>query len=134
AEFCAQTAEFILSKGSRLYFADESRLLAKYLAKSLKRGKGNIFIVPKHDLVDHCDLIVVLGGDGTFLSIARLMKNRSIPVMGINMGQLGFLTEIKRSEAKQALDALLGGKTPVISDRALLEVTLTRGNKRVFQG
>ncbi len=91
-------------------------------------------IVPKEELVDHCDLIVVLGGDGTFLSIARLMKNHTIPVMGINMGQLGFLTEIKKHETIQTLGDIIDGIPPLIHERALLEVTLVRKDKVIFQG
>jgi NAD+ kinase len=79
-------------------------------------------------------LIVVVGGDGTYLSIARLMRDRSVPVMGINMGQLGFLTEIKRSEAHDILAEILCGKPAIISERALLEVTLARMGKIIFQG
>jgi NAD+ kinase len=62
------------------------------------------------------------------------MKNRSVPVMGVNMGQLGFLTEIKRTEAIETLGHLMAGKAPLISERALLEVTVTRKKKIVFQG
>jgi NAD+ kinase len=134
ATFAAQICEFILSQKCQIFFADESELLAKDLTRTLKGGKKSIRIVPKPELVDHCDLIVVLGGDGTYLSIARLMKNRSVPVMGINMGQLGFLTEIKREEAIDELQKILEGIPPTINERALLEVTLQRKNKLVFQG
>jgi NAD+ kinase len=134
ATFAAQISEFILSRGVQIYFADESALLAKDISRSLKASKKNIQIVKKTELVDCCDLIVVLGGDGTYLSIARLMKNRSVPVMGINMGQLGFLTEIKREEALGALQSIFDGVLPVINERALLEVTLIRKNKVIFQG
>jgi NAD+ kinase len=134
AAFAGQVSALILAHQAQIFFADESELLAKDIARSLKCGKKWIRVVPKPQLVDHCDLIVVLGGDGTYLSIARLMKNRSIPVMGVNMGQLGFLTEIKRKEALEALQEIFEGIPPVISERALLEVTLRRKNKVVFQG
>jgi len=134
AEFAAQVAEFILFKKVQIYFAQESQSLAKTLIKTLLHGPKMVKIVPKEELVDHCDLIVVLGGDGTFLSIARLMKNHSTPVMGINMGQLGFLAEIKKHEAIQTLGDIIDGIPPLIQERALLEVTLVRKNRVVFQG
>ena len=96
--------------------------------------RSRIQVVPKPRLVEVSDLIIVLGGDGTLLSIARLMKNRSVPVLGINMGQLGFLTETKRSEAFERVDQLLSGEKPIISERVLLEVTLCRNDKVVFSG
>jgi NAD+ kinase len=96
--------------------------------------RRRIHVVAKPKMVDHVDLIVVLGGDGTYLSIARLMRDRSVPVLGINMGQLGFLTEIRHGEAFDTVSQLLKGKPVRISERALLEVTLQRKNKIVFQG
>jgi NAD+ kinase len=134
-----ELARFILSRGLRVLFADETKDAPAALAKSLRQGgeriaKSRVRVVPKRKLVDLTDLIVVLGGDGTYLSIARLMRDRSVPVLGVNMGQLGFLTEVKRSEALQTLSDILGGKPPAISERSLFEVTLARKDRVVFQG
>ncbi len=139
AVLAAEIAEFIVGRGLPVYFADESKLLARDIARGLtakgEKSKKHLFnTVPKPELVEDCDLILVLGGDGTYLSIARLMRKRSVPVMGINMGRLGFLTEFKREEAIEALKALLNGTPPIINERALLEVTLLRKGKVVFQG
>lgn len=138
AAFALHLARFALEKGITVYFADESRPIAKNLIGSLKNfqtlPKNKVKVVPKNHLVDVTDLILVLGGDGTFLSIARLMKAKSVPVMGINMGQLGFLTEIKKSEAIQSLAAILAGKPAQVHERALFEVSLKRNGRVVFQG
>ncbi len=117
-----------------MVFASESRTTALALESLVRNPKRRVQIVDKPKLVDVTDIIIVLGGDGTYLSIARLMRRRSVPVMGINMGTLGFLTEIKREEALAALVALISGQEPVISERSLLEVTLKRKGKTVFQG
>jgi NAD+ kinase len=134
AQLALQLGSLLLSRGCEVLFADESARVHETFLKSHSKQKDRIRSLPKPKLVDLCDLIVVLGGDGTFLSIARLMRSRSVPLMGVNMGQLGFLTEVKKSEAAASLSALLDGVPPVVSERALLEVTLKRQNKIIFQG
>ena len=141
AAMAIDLAQFIIKRGEpgvQIVIPNESRTVAEALVQSLKaRGlKTNqrVRVVDKNKMVDCTDLIIVLGGDGTFISIARLMKSRSVPVMGINMGQLGFLTETKRTEAFEVVSGLLEGKPPLISKRALLEVTLKRKNRVIFQG
>lgn len=137
AAFAVDIAQFVLQSGFEVLFAEESEETCDNLLKSLPAKKDfskKVKCIKKPDLVDECELIVVLGGDGTFLSIARMMKNRSVPVMGINMGQLGFLTEIKKTEAIEVLGEILDGKEPVISERALLEIKLERKGKLIFQG
>lgn len=148
-------ARFILKlgpKGTEVVFPSESKKVARELIESYREAgmmSAPIRVVEKSKLVDKTDFIIVLGGDGTYLSIARLMKTKSVPVMGINMGTLGFLTEIKRAEAfdvvsmlfdlpdsksEPTLENSLLTKNIQISERALLEVTVRRKNKVVFQG
>jgi len=67
------------------------------------------------------DLVVVLGGDGTLLSVAHHAARARVPVMGINLGRLGFLTEIPVSEAVPTLDRFLAGEPGLVSPRWLLE-------------
>src|SRR5262245_39530905 len=61
-------------------------------------------------IAEDLDLMVVLGGDGTMLGAARLIGDRQIPVLGVNFGWLGYLTEFTLGELFQALDAMLDGK------------------------
>ncbi|HSA95450.1 MAG TPA: NAD(+)/NADH kinase, partial [Acidobacteriota bacterium] len=72
------------------------------------------------------DLVVVLGGDGTLLSIAHLAAKAGVPVMGVNLGRLGFLTEIPVSEAVLTLDKFLAGGADLVSPRWLLEARTKR--------
>jgi NAD+ kinase len=137
AALAVELSQFLLMSGSKVVFARESQKIAKdlmRLTRAQKLKKGSIQIVEKPSVVDRTDLIVVLGGDGTFLSIARLMHNRSVPVLGVNMGTLGFLTEIKQSEAFDTLKGILAGRPVPVAERALLEVTVRRKKKVVFQG
>ena len=82
-------------------------------------------VVPEDDLGRVVDLAVVLGGDGTMLRAARLVADQGKPVLGINLGQLGFLAMFAPAEAKQALAAALANKLPR-AERMRLQVTFHR--------
>lgn len=69
-------------------------------------------IVPEDNFGSECDIAVVLGGDGTILRAARLVADLGRPVLGINLGQLGFLAGFSPAEAKVALAAALAGQLP----------------------
>ena len=85
--------------------------------------------VSRDELVRRVDLIVVLGGDGTLLGIARKVGRRETPILGINLGGLGFLTEASTSEAKQALERVLAGDYET-DRRITLEAEVCRGSGR----
>ena len=84
----------------------------------------------KADLPSQSDLIVVLGGDGTLLSVARSVGDLAIPIVGVNLGDLGFLTATTLDEMIPALDALLRGEM-VIEDRMMLGVRVYRDGQTV---
>ena len=92
-------------------------LLEDEAAQKLKKGKG----IPREKLPSKVDLIVVLGGDGTLLSIAHLAAQKNVPVLGVNLGSLGFLTEVPVDEVYLTLDSFLGGEKKIISPRRLIE-------------
>jgi NAD+ kinase len=74
------------------------------------------------ELVAAADLIVVLGGDGTLLGIARLLGDRETPILGINLGGLGFLTEVTVDEARATLSRVVTGDYEVDRRIALAAV------------
>lgn len=82
-------------------------------------------IVPEASFGAECDVVVVLGGDGTILRAARLVADLGRPVLGINLGQLGFLAGFSPAEAKTALADALAGKLSM-SPRMRLAVTYRR--------
>ncbi len=93
--------------------------LEEEAARKLRRNQG----LKRDELPGKVDLVVVLGGDGTLLSIAHLAAQRNIPVLGVNLGKLGFLTEVPLSEVYLTLDSFLSGNEKVVSPRRLLEAT-----------
>src|SRR5262245_26558770 len=78
--------------------------------------------VPKPELPLRCDLIVVLGGDGTLLSVARVMDSRSVPILAVNFGSLGFLTEITLEETFATIENFLEGKA-IKQTRMMIDVS-----------
>lgn len=75
------------------------------------------------------DLAIVIGGDGALLSTARALVDHQVPLVGINRGSLGFLTDIKPAEIEQRLNEILEGKFTVES-RFLVETTIHDGEKQ----
>jgi NAD+ kinase len=77
-------------------------------------------------------LVVTLGGDGTFLAGARLAAPRGIPVLGVNLGRLGFLTELEAEQVEDGLTRFIEGAYRV-EERTILQVTLRRETKNVVR-
>lgn len=80
----------------------------------------------REDLPGCTDLLIVLGGDGTLLSAARLAANRKVPILAVNLGGLGFLTTVAQDEIYSILDEIFAGKHRV-SERVMLEAEIVRG-------
>ncbi len=80
---------------------------------------------PRSELAARADLVVVLGGDGTLLAVARAIGDRDVPILGVNLGTLGFLAEISRGELFAALEAVLAGRFR-IEERMRLDVSVER--------
>lgn len=91
-------------------------------------GQGN----PKIDIPAATDMAVVLGGDGTFLSVARFLEDRPTPIIGVNLGGLGFLTEISEEDCFQELEQILAGKYE-IEERMRLQVKIQRDRREIFR-
>lgn len=75
-------------------------LFEKSAADAIKHTK---YSAVEKAIINSSDLIIALGGDGTLLRAARLISNKSVPIMGINLGGLGFLTEFSADEVKKAM-------------------------------
>jgi NAD+ kinase len=78
------------------------------------------------------ELIIVLGGDGTLLSVARLVGGREVPILGVNLGALGFLTEITLDELFHVLEHVLKGDFST-DERVVLNATVIRRGERMAE-
>jgi NAD+ kinase len=87
-------------------------------------------VVGRSELPSHSDLLLVLGGDGTLLSMARMVGDLGVPILGVNLGGLGFLTALTLDELFPALEAYLRDEL-VIEERMLLEARVYRQGERL---
>ena len=95
------------------------------LAESMSDMQG----YPGKDIPPLVDMVVVLGGDGTLLSVARLVGDLRTPILGVNLGSLGFLTEITRSELFPMLEQVVDGNFTVSERMRLLAVIRRNGEE-----
>ncbi|RMF94547.1 MAG: NAD(+) kinase [Candidatus Schekmanbacteria bacterium] len=86
----------------------------------------------KSDIPSNCDLVIVLGGDGTFLSVARLLVKTDIPILGINLGSLGFLTETTLTNMYKVIDDVFKGNFE-IDNRMVLRTHVHRQGERIAE-
>lgn len=92
--------------------------------------------LPQELMHDHVsmdiDLAIVIGGDGTMLHVARRMAENNIPVAGVNLGRLGFLTDIPKDDMLMEVDQILAGNYQ-IECRMMLEVEVINGGDVIYQ-
>ena len=87
----------------------------------------------KTQLASKADVLLVLGGDGTMLNAARLAGERSIPILGVNMGGLGFLTEVRLENLYPSLERVFANDF-VLDERLMLRTHIHRHGETVAQG
>lgn len=92
-------------------------------------GYGNAFEL--EHAAENADMIIVLGGDGTLLSVARQIRGQDVPILGVNLGGLGFLTEVSLEELPDMLPRVIGGAYRT-SVRTMLEATVHREGEEIF--
>jgi NAD+ kinase len=87
---------------------------------------------PMENLGQHCDLVIAVGGDGTFLAAARAIAQYNIPLIGINLGRLGFLVDISPDELPGKLYPILQGRY-VEEERYLLRTKIIRNGQTIHE-
>ena len=117
---CAElTASILLEKGCDVYASESNRDLF---------SEGVIF-GKTEEIIKNCDMLLCIGGDGTFIHSSEFAFNNDIPILGINKGRLGYLTQIETNELEDRIDMLLKGHYSIVK-RMLLS---TRINAHSFR-
>jgi NAD+ kinase len=118
-EASGKVAKWLTERGIEVYGDKE-------LSSSVKLVKA----VSQEDLPGLIDTLLVLGGDGTMLSAARIIGGRKIPILGVNLGSLGFLTSITVDEVFNVLEKMLKDECE-LEERMMLSVVVDRGGQTV---
>ena len=121
AEIIRELIEWLKGKKVEVFLDSDSAALINVKSQYLKS-----------EIPSLVDLIIVLGGDGTLLSVARLVDGKDVPVLGVNLGALGFLTETTLEELYPLLEQVLTGDYQV-SERMLLNTHIHRQGERLTQ-
>ncbi|PYT06140.1 MAG: NAD(+) kinase [Acidobacteria bacterium] len=122
AELAARIAQWAADQEINLFVNDR--------VKDLPPGT---FSASAREIADNCDLLVVLGGDGTMIATARLVAGRGTPVLGINLGTLGYLTEFSIDGALPALEFVVRGDYELV-ERTMLDWRVLRDGDQVGAG
>jgi NAD+ kinase len=120
----AEIAAFLVSTGHTVAFEAET---ARNVAV------GNAIVLSPEQIGRQADAAIVVGGDGTVLGIARQLAPYNVPLIGINQGRLGFMTDIPAERMMPVLADMLAGKIES-EQRSLLEGTVLRDGVSVFEG
>jgi NAD+ kinase len=119
-EIVPEVLSWLAAQGYRVYIDQQT---AAY--------QTNEFVIPRSEIARYQpEFVLVLGGDGTLLSAARAVGASGIPLLAVNLGSLGFLTEVRLEELYLTLTAAIEGRCPVES-RSLLECRLLRDGNEI---
>ena len=93
----------------------------------------NLPTAERDKLGQQCDLVIVVGGDGTMLNAARMLCDHGVPLVGVNLGRLGFLADVSPCETREKIDEILDGQYEV-EERFLLAARVMRNGKEIDAG
>jgi NAD+ kinase len=128
--------EWLQPKKIEVYIEEEMGRLLFTSGPSLRAGlplsDAYINSVERSDIPDHVEMVIVLGGDGTLLSVARLVGVHEVPILGVNLGGLGFLTEITLEELYRVLERVIQGDF-ITDERVVLNAAVIRRGERMAE-
>ena len=120
-ECTTQLRDWALKRGIEVFFEEG-------IAEKIGVDKG----LDRRELASRVDLLVVLGGDGTILRTVRFVSEYDIPIVGINLGEFGYLTEVNLNEMYSALELIVKGEYQT-DKRMMLDITIRQGEDTIRQ-
>jgi len=132
-----KTVAVVVKRGSSEAVALAQQVRARFpdlelLAQAELAAATGWSAVPEEEMSRRAELILVLGGDGTLIHAARMVRGRAVPILGVNLGSLGFLTEVPRSELFARLPEVISGRAR-LHTRMKLACRLHRGGKVIVE-
>ena len=119
-----EVAHFLMAQGLEVSFEK---------ATAQATGVTDFEALTSAELGQRCDIAVVVGGDGTMLGIARELARYNLPLVGINQGRLGFITDIPQGQYREALAPIMAGDFEE-EHRSMLEGGVWRDGEKIFDG
>lgn len=119
----------VMQKRARVY---ARKIIDYFLDRGVRCDLLPLKDLDRSDTTRHYDLAITLGGDGTVLCASRILSPHSTPILPINLGTFGFITEIEASEWQEAIEQYETG-TLVVATRILLEVTVLRDKSELHR-
>jgi len=119
-----EIAHFLVGQGLEVSFEHQT---------ALSTGVTDFDALTLSEIGARCDLAVVVGGDGTMLGIARELARYNLPLVGINQGRLGFITDVPIGQFREALAPMIAGDYEE-DFRAMIEGEVWRDGERIFDG
>ncbi len=95
---------------------------------------SSISILPNEDLIEKVDVVIALGGDGTMLRASRVLGLSGVPLLGVNLGSLGYLTDVPLEELSAAVEQLIAGKFHIDTRSRVYCSVWREGNKIATAG
>lgn len=129
--FLSNLALWLAKRKKNIFFLEKER---ERIRKIFKGDLKNLSFLAENDLHSHSDLIITMGGDGTLIGVCRNIETKSPPIFGVNMGNLGFITEFSKAEFFDQLEATMKGNFKLTSFCLYqVEVFSKKNNKAIYK-
>ncbi|MDP5008930.1 MAG: NAD kinase [Glaciimonas sp.] len=131
AELLTEVADFLQARGHTVVLEAETANNMTNIAEATLVTLLSLAVMTPEQIGEQADAAIVVGGDGTMLGIARQLAPYNVPLIGINQGRLGFITDISRERMWPVLGAMLDGQVET-EQRSLLQGVVKRGDDIIF--